>query len=160
MMKIFDKIRRTRTSGTSTERKLMAAHLAINKMLSQLALYLQHRTATLTVRRFRLILVLFCCIWCSLSLCILLNAFTSGNETFITTQPIQVPKYYHRTGEEGLKTRSSGSENEPALRQFIDSMNKLHGSAAGRRVYDSLLSARPHLIDSIHRLNQLQATQK
>lgn len=157
---MFDRIRRAGPVDASAEVRPVAGGKTIKKILSRFASYLQQRTATLTAKKFRLILVLFCLSWCSLSLCFILGTFTSKNETFITIQRIQVPKYYYRTGEEGLKTKSSIIRNDLVLHKFTDSMNKLKGSPAGRRIYDSLLSARPHLMDSIRQLNWLQTNQK
>ena len=160
-MKWWRNLKKEDQDNTASERGLTAGEIAVRKVLSKFALYLQTRTQKIPLAAHRILLVLFCFTWGASSLYLILSAFTPEKKVLINIQKIQVPKYYQQTGEERLKVRpSTVNKGSLKVKVFLDSMNRLNSSAKGKRVYDSILSARPRLMDSIRRLELVQSNQK
>ena len=160
-MKWWRNLKKEDEDNTTSKGRLTAAEIAVRKVLSKFALYLQTRTQKISLAAHRILLVLFCFTCGALSLYLILSAFTPEKKVLINIQRIQVPKYYQQTGEERLKARPSWADKGSLkVKLFLDSMKSLNSSQKGKRVYDSILSVRPHLMDSIRRLEQVQSNQK
>lgn len=160
-MKWWKNLKREDQDNTTSKGRFTPAEIAVRKVLSKFALYLQARTQNIPFAAHRIMLVLFCFTCGALSFYLILSAFTPEKKVLINIQRIQVPKHYQQTGEENLKALPSmADKGSLKVKLFLDSMNSLHSSEKGKRVYDSILSARPHLMDSIRRLEQVQSNQK
>ena len=122
---------------------------------------MQTRTKNVPPVRLRIMLFIFCLTWGGLSIHLILNAFNTEKNAFISIQKIQLPKYSGKTGEENLRVQHNAAIRDGSKMQlFLDSMNVLRNSIAGRHVYDSIMHARPQLLDSVRRLTILPSNKK
>jgi hypothetical protein len=121
--------------------------------------YLQSKTEGLTQSKKKLSLLLFSGLFSGCSIAVVLYSFLNANTT-VPTQRMTFPKYVliHRT--KPMIRDSLITYNEYArINQFRQDLKHLQEDAIGKKVYDSLLQARPYLLDSIHSIDSIFLTQ-
>ncbi len=100
-------------------------------------------------------LIAFCLVFGGFSIYAFLGAFSDSKSSSQSMKPalLSVPKYYDRTGTEFPE--SLVTERDIArINRFKKYMDSLSHSAKGRIGYDSILKAKPGLIDSIKALEK------
>ena len=108
--------------------------------------------------KMKIFLVCFCLIGGGLSLFFVYDALFNDKKKSpsYSVEPIHVPKYYDRSGEE---FRSKGySIDEDLITQILHFeryMDSLRGSPSGKILYDSIVSIRPGLMDSVALLKMM-----
>lgn len=112
-------------------------------------------------RKLKIWLTIFCVTCGGYSIYLLANAIISpaANQSSIKIDPVKVPKHYNKSGDEMLTPDNSVDEqtffNIQVFKMYMDSL-KLSGS----REYDSILLARPFLMDTVLMLEQIYYSQK
>lgn len=131
----------------------------INAAQQALAKYLQAKAEQLTKRKQKILLLLFSLLFGGGSIAIIFYSFTSIN---VPSHPpkITFPKYALAHASKPIVQDSLISHNEYArINQFRLYLERLQNDAEGKRIYDSLMQARPHLLDSIHQVDSIYLNQ-
>ncbi|WP_439879750.1 hypothetical protein ACSX1A_11235 [Pontibacter sp. MBLB2868] len=116
----------------------------------KVALLLNSRFKVLSQRTQRGCLVLFCLLFGSCSLCLLLQALWPG-----TPEVVQATLFNYKAEPVRKKANFPPDLHPKELQRISGRLKALSRTAAGRHLRDSLLQARPSLVDSIHYLEQL-----
>lgn len=106
----------------------------------------------LPVGKMKILLVCFCLAGGGLSTFFVYDALFNNKKKSpsYTVEPIHVPKYYDRSGEEFRRQGYNVDENMiTQILHFEQYMDSLRNSPSGRILYDSILSTRPGLMDSV-----------
>jgi hypothetical protein len=112
-------------------------------------------------KRLKIWLVIFCITCGGYSIYLLANAILSPatNQLSIKIDPVKIPKHYDNAGDELFPQENVVDEqafqNIQAFKSYMDSL-KLSGS----KEYDSILTARPYLMDTVLTLEQIYYSQK
>jgi hypothetical protein len=117
----------------------------------------------LTVKGKKIFLLIFCLVFGSYSLYIMLTIFmSSGNELAraVTPDPISIPKHFDKAGDENTNVMPAVSENDfRKIQEFNRYMDSLKKSPSGKKVYDSIIVMRPGLLDSVKMLENIYLLQ-
>lgn len=107
----------------------------------------------------RIWLLIFCIVFGALSIYSFVGAFKSDKISHNKIKPAQlsVPKYYDQNEVQNLPTVSKNDMQR--IEKFKKYMDSLKGSVRGKPVYDSILTARPGLMDSVQTIEQLYYSQ-
>jgi hypothetical protein len=134
-----------------------------NHKLHKCSDYLQSKTERLSIHAKRVYLFIFCLLFGSISICVFIKAFTA-KQTLLTIHVIAVPAYADKLHSDLLPEQVIITEKEflhiEAFRRYMDS---LRISKTGKFLYDSMMQARPHLMDSIlllENMYQIQSSKK
>lgn len=112
-------------------------------------------------KRLKIWLIVFCITCGGYSIYLLANAIVSpaANQQSIKIDPVKVPKHYDNTGDEVLPSDNVVDEETffkiQAFKKYMDSLKQ-----AGSKEYDSILMARPFLMDTVLMLEQIYYSQK
>jgi hypothetical protein len=112
-------------------------------------------------KRLKIWLIIFCITCGGYSIFLLANAIISPatNQHSIKIDPVKIPKHYDNTGDEILPQDNSVDEQTfksiQALKKYMDSLKQ-----SGSEEYDSILAARPYLMDTVLMLEQIYYSQK
>ena len=123
------------------------------------ASFMSGRINSLNNRSKHVALAIFCLLFGGFSIYAFVGAFRDrDSDKTIKPDQMAVPIYYDRTDAEVAEP--SGSERDimriNRFKRYIDSLSK---SPTGRQVYDSILKARPGLMDSIKVIEQIYYSQ-
>ncbi len=115
---------------------------------------------TMNIKRLKIALVLFCLVAGGVSLYLIVNALTTyprANDAFRVEQA-NIPQHFDRTGEEISEAESYVDEHTyeqiQVFKSYMDSLKSAKSPA-----FDSIILARPSLMDSIQELEQLYNSQ-
>jgi hypothetical protein len=143
------------------------ASAGINKYVierqTKLARFLNQKTETLSTGGKKLVLVAVCLVFGGLSLYVIVSTLgrPSKIDESIKPKAISVPEHASRTGEESLYPHIVVSAQEMwQVSSFKRYMDSLKSSLDGRPLYDSILKARPNLLDTIAMLEELYLLQQ
>jgi hypothetical protein len=135
----------------------------LNKKLHQLSDCLQLKTNGLSIKAKRICFFFFCLLFGSFSVGILLKGFFHGKPS-IAVPSITVPAYVGKPSDDLHTNQNIISQHEfddiKAFKQYMDSLKFSNG---GRSLFDSIITVRPHLMDSIlflEHIYQLQLSKK
>ena len=132
---------------------------AINKRLRQLSDYLERRSNTLSIKTKRIGFFSFCLLFGTVSLIVLLKGFFSNNSSVAFTS-ITVPAYAGKPNKDFHNDESVISKEEfEHIEVFKHYLDSLKGTRSGKLLFDSLMIARPHLLDSISLLENMYQIQ-
>jgi hypothetical protein len=112
-------------------------------------------------KRLKLILVLFCISAGGYSIYLIANSVISPDrkQNSFEVQKMDVPKHFNKTGDENLIPEAYVDEETyqqiKLFRNYMDSLKQKR-----RNEYDSILQARPGLMDSVQMLEQIYLSQK
>lgn len=137
--------------------------------IAGLGIAIQNRFATkmnklfrkMNKRRLKIWLVFFCITCGGYSIYLLTNAIVSPSsiQPSIKIDPVNIPKHYNNTGDEMLSTDNTVDEETflkiQAFKSYMDSLKQ-----AKSIEYDSILAARPYLMDTVLMLEQIYYSQK
>jgi hypothetical protein len=112
-------------------------------------------------KRLKIWLAVFCITCGGYSIYLLTNAIVSPSATqpSIKIDPVNIPKHYNNPGDEMLSTDNAVDEETflkiQAFKSYMDSLKQ-----AKSIQYDSILTARPYLMDTVLLLEQIYYSQK
>jgi len=116
---------------------------------------------TMKIKKLKTILLVFCITCGGYSIYLVANAIIkprSSQQDFKVDQ-VEVPKHYDRTGEEIVAPENSIDEETyekiQGFKKYMDSL-KINKS----KLYDSILQARPGLMDSVQMLEEIYNSQQ
>lgn len=110
-------------------------------------------------KRLKTSVILFAVVFGGISVYLLINAITRPAVVRLHVDQVNIPQYFNKAGDE----ETTGSDyvdertarNLIAFRQYMDSLKTFK-----RPQYDSIITARPHLMDSVAMLEQVYNLQK
>lgn len=112
-------------------------------------------------KRLKIWLGVFCITCGGYSIYLLTNAIVSPSATqpSIKIDPVNIPKHYNNTGDEILSADNAVDEETflkiQAFKGYMDSLKQVKSIQ-----YDSILAARPYLMDTVLMLEQIYYSQK
>ncbi len=112
-------------------------------------------------KRLKLLLILFCITAGGYSIYLATASIISPNKTqkSFEVQQMDVPKHFNKTGDEKLIPEAYVDEDTwQQIKQFRSYMDSLKRNRSSE--YDSILQARPGLMDSVQMLEQIYLSQK
>jgi hypothetical protein len=127
-----------------------------HQRLKALATYLGSKMAGYTVKKQKTLLVLFCLVLISISVLTVTRSLLKKNQLPLmitpisTIPPVKEPEHSHIPVPTKELTRIH------LFHQYLDS---LKGTSEGKRIRDSLLKGRPHLLDTLIYLENLYVEQ-
>ena len=126
------------------------------KVQKRFAYKMNNAFKTMNIKRLKIVLAFFCLISGSVSLYLIINALTTHprvNDAFRVDQA-NIPKHFDKTGEETSQAESVVDEYTyeqiQVFKTYMDSLKNAESS-----LFDSIVLARPYLMDSIRALEQL-----
>ena len=112
-------------------------------------------------KRLKIILIIFCICAGGYSIYLIANSVISPDrkQNSFEVQQMDVPKHFNKTGDENLIPEAYVDEETwQQIKQFRNYMDSLKQKR--RNEYDSILQARPGLMDSVQMLEQIYLSQK
>lgn len=112
-------------------------------------------------KRLKIWLVVFCICCGGYSIYLLVDAIMrpATNQQSIKIDPVKVPRHYNNTGDEMLTPDNAVDEETfqkiQAFKKYMDSLK-----LTANKQYDSILVARPYLMDTVLMLEQIYYSQK
>lgn len=132
---------------------------AFNRLQNSFAKRMNKTVDNMNTKRLKTTVVLFSIVFGGMSLYLVINAITQPAVPRLHVDQVNVPEHFNKAGDE--ETIGSGYvdeetfQNITAFRQYMDSLKTFK-----RPVYDSIIRARPQLMDSIAILEQVYNLQK
>lgn len=153
-----NKINKHSASQQKIADKIISKWMQIKQKWS---LYLQGKTLHYSIQTQRTGLAAFCVLFGGLSIYTILNSFIANNKNnLLSIHPITMPAYINQSGDEKLNSDKIISEEEyEHIQLFKLYMDSLHSSSKGKALYDSVMQARPQLMDSIHLVENIYQSQ-
>ena len=129
-------------------------------LLQRWADFMQRFTERLSRNGKLIILSLFCMTAGSLSLYLIVSSVISRKASSFNVSHLKIPSYVDKSGDENAKAVVTITKNEfEKIQRFRIYMDSLARSPSGRKVHDSILNQRPHLMDSIFFLLSIYQSQ-
>ncbi len=153
------KNKNTETSKDSIKDKA-ASGIAklINGIQNKFGETLNKKTANLTQRGKIILLIVFCVVFGGGSIYIIIEGLSSSNESskILKSKFISVPKHVDKTGEGSPQINVFiTAEDIRRITQFRRYMDSLKTTKQGLQIHDSIISARPGLMDSLTEVERL-----
>ena len=120
---------------------------------SRFAVVMDSRINSLSIKAKQFCLLAFCLGFGGFSIYAFIGVYKGNHKTMKPSQ-VSVPKYYDRTGTE-VREPPITEGNIKRINQFKKYMDSLIKSENGQAIYDSILKARPNLMDSILEVEML-----
>lgn len=122
--------------------------------------YLQAKTEHFSVPSKKISLVAFCILFGGFSIYIIINSFIDNKSNLLSIHHITMPAYTNQSGDERLNSNNIISKQEyEHIQAFKHYMDSLQSNSEGKIIYDSIIQARPHLMDSIHLVENMYQSQ-
>ena len=131
------------------------------KMQTHFAKKMNNLFMKVDFKRLKIILVLFCLCAGGYSIYLVANSIISPDkrQNSFEVQQMDVPKHFNKTGDELIAPEAFVDEQTyQQIQQFRKYMDSLRNQQAAQ--YDSILQARPGLMDSVQMLEQIYLSQK
>ncbi|MFT3678666.1 MAG: hypothetical protein QM791_00250 [Ferruginibacter sp.] len=113
-------------------------------------------------KKMKMLLVAFCLFSGGFSIYLVANAILKPDEKqpAFKVDQMNVPKYYDRSGDEYFQAdQYVDKETYQSIGSFEQYMDSLQRSETGKKIHDSILIARPGLMDSIKMLKEIYHSQ-
>lgn len=134
---------------------LRAGLIKFNQRLHSIANFLQQKTNDYSQRKKKVLLALLTCVFISESMMIIVQSFTRKSETAISITRIKTIPL-----QKGQTQNLFITEKEfLRIQSFKNTIDSLNATPARRKLRDSLLHNRPHLMDSVNFLINLYLEQ-
>jgi len=154
-------------NGESANRFAGGITTGINKYVTdrqtKLAGFLNRKTQGLSTSGKKAFLFAVCLLFGGMSLHLIVTTLWRPSKPDASLKPsaISVPEHLNKTGEETLYPRELVTEQDmEEVRTFKRYMDSLRHSTNGKALYDSILTARPGLLDTVSMLEELYLLQK
>lgn len=146
-------------AGRGGEKVAQAIASGLLKMQKGFACFMGVRTAGLSKRAIQGWLYVFCLGFGGLSLYALSGLFRVNAVPLVTLKPAQVvvPRYFSQPGVKDIPMITKTDIDKIGL--FKKGLDSLSSSPFGKRIYDSILLARPQLLDSLHLIESYYQSQ-
>lgn len=131
------------------------------KMQTKFAKKMNNLFMKIDFKRLKIILMLFCICAGGYSIYLVANSILSSEkkQNSFEVQHMDVPKHFNKTGDELIAPEAFVDEQTyQQIQQFRKYMDSLKNQQAAQ--YDSILQARPGLMDSVQMLEQIYLSQK
>lgn len=144
--------------NTIKEKAVSQLAIMINGMQNKFGETLNRKTANLTQRGKVILLIVFCIVFGGGSIYVLVDGWSSSkpSSTVLKSKFISVPKHVDKMDTDTPKINVFiTAEDIRKIKQFRRYMDTLKNSKQGLLIYDSILRARPGLMDSVAEVEQL-----
>lgn len=138
--------------------KIAGAGIKIQKLFAE---KMNNIFMKMETKRLKALLVLFCLCAGGYSIYLIADSIISPNknQSGLKIQQMDVPKHFDKTGDESLNPEAYVDEETfQRLQQFRVYMDSLKRNKSSE--YDSILQARPGLMDSVQMLEEIYNSQK
>lgn len=146
------------TASDKVAEKIVAAGIKLQKLFAEKINRIFMKT---DFKRLKIILIIFCIGAGGYSIYLIVNSVISPDrkQNSFDVQQMDVPKHFDKTGDENLIPEAYVDEETwQQVKQFRNYMDSLKQKR--RNEYDSILQARPGLMDSVQMLEQIYLSQK
>ncbi len=146
------------TVSDKVAEKIVAAGIKLQKLFAEKMNRIFMKT---DFKRLKIILIIFCIGAGGYSIYLIVNSVISPDrkQNSFDVQQMDVPKHFDKTGDENLIPEAYVDEEiYQQVKQFRNYMDSLKQKR--RNEYDSILQARPGLMDSVQMLEQIYLSQK
>ena len=155
-MLLFKKIKRKCIPASDTKMKIS---LQCKALKVRIANYLQHKSELLSVQMKKYGLLFFCLLFGGSSVAVIIHSVTSETQAVSITN-IAKPAHSIQDEKDYLQVDSSITKQEyDRVEQFKKYLLQLQTDSSGRKRFDSIIQARPRLIDSINLFEKLYLQQ-
>jgi hypothetical protein len=130
---------------------------------TKLAGFLNRKTVKLSTVGKKVFLIAVCLVFGGMSLYLMVKPFWHPTklDTSLKPKAISVPEHANKTGDENLYPHVLVTEEDMKdVRNFKRYMDSLKNSVNGRPLFDSILKARPGLMDTVGMLEELYLLQQ
>jgi len=130
--------------------------LYLNNKLHVFAAWLQQKTNGFSSKKIKMLFLIFCLTFLSVSIIVMYQSFKKDNRNLHFISPIRtIPLLKEQ------RNRPAFNEQEfKRIHGFKMYLDSLQTTAKGKLKFDSLVSARPHLTDTINYLENLYYEQQ
>jgi len=131
------------------------------KAQTKFALVMNKRFSNMPMKKLNALLIVFCLSCSGYSIYLIVNAILSSNkkQASFKVERVNVPKQFDKTGDEILRPANYvDEETHKQLQEFKYYMDSLKTNKSKR--YDSIMIARPGLMDSVAVLEEIYNSQK
>ena len=130
--------------------------LYLNNKLRVFAAWLQQKTNEFSSKKIKMLFLVFCLIFLSVSIVVMYQSFKKDNRNLYFISPIRTIPLLKEP-----RIRSLINELEfKRIHSLKISLDSLQKTTKGKLKFDSLVSARPHLTDTINYLENLYYEQQ
>lgn len=132
------------------------------KLQTKFADTMNTTTKNISPKSMKLILVTFCFLGGGYSIYLIADAVLKpdAKQPEFKIEQMNVPKYYDKNGDDYLQTEQYvDEETYQRMETFELYMDSLQKTTDGRRIHDSILIARPGLMDSVKKLKEIYHSQ-
>lgn len=145
--------RNRRNTEVSAGRKIITEQLGslYKKAHAGWANWMAEHTATLTKKDVLMVLTVFVLLIGGYSSYLLVNGFTGSTTKLFTVATISKPAHAVETGEVNGVAAKSDLEYK-RIKRFHNYMDSLKANPAGKKIYDSIITKRPGLMDSLRQV--------
>lgn len=154
--------RKRKNTGASGETVTGKASTGIAKLIggmqNRFAEALNKKTAKLTQRGKVILLIVFCIVFGGGSVYIMIDGLRSSNSSSQILKPgvVRVPKHVDKTGEGAPSIKAYiTSDDMRRIKRFRRFMDSLKSTRQGLLIHDSIMKARPGLMDSLQEVERL-----
>lgn len=148
-MKLFK--RRTESKADSTKPNAISKGMkaGYKRLQGGWATWMMRRTENFSRRTWVVALILFVLSGSTYSTYLAVSAFTGKKANAITITPIKKLKHATETGETHIEAAELSEAEYTRIKRFRVYMDSLARSPSGKILYDSIISQRPGLMDSV-----------
>jgi hypothetical protein len=151
-MKLWRKVKRVEKELPSF---LKTGLSRFNQRLIQVANYLQQKSNGYSIKKKKILLLLFVIVFITESCLVIIQSISQKNKTAIAVARIKTIPLQTEENQSSLITK----EEFLKIKRFKKYIDCLSTTAKGRKLKDSLLQNRPHLMDSVNFLVNLYLEQ-
>lgn len=109
----------------------------------------QDKSKPISGRSKLLLLAVFCLLSGSISFYTANRSFSGKPGLLFSLSSIKKPKYIQQNGQDMRAPAGIGQEEYRRIQDFKKYMDSIASTPSGRKIFDSIITARPGLIDSI-----------
>lgn len=128
------------------------------KTQSKFAAVMNNQTKNIPSKKMKILLIVFCLLGGGFSLFLTLEAVLKPDreQPAFKIEPVSVPKHYDQSDDEELRSdQYIDNETYQQIQAFEQYMDSLQRTPTGVQTRDSILQARPGLMDSIRMLKEI-----
>lgn len=158
-MWLFMKTKRNGFKSSVSDKAAQTLASMCNRLQSRFAKRMNKTVGNMNTKRLKTTVILFAVVFGSVSLYLVINAVTRPAVAKFSVDQVNIPKHFNKAGdEETIGTDYVDEEtarNIAAFSQYMDSLKTFR-----RPQYDSIITTRPYLMDSVAMLEQVYNLQK
>jgi hypothetical protein len=156
-MLLFKRTRKENPIGDKMQLRISGKWKAFKE---RIATYLQHKSELLSVQTKRYSLIFFCLLFGGSSIAIVIHSATTEQQTVSITK-ISKPAHSIQDEKLYLQVDSAITKSEyERVEQFRNYLLQLNTDSSGKKKFDSIIQARPQLMDSINLFEKMYLQQK